>query len=160
MDHNIVEGRGEKVGINYYNEYTKKVTQYTFNQLYSMSGRLATSLQLNYGLHKGDMVIICSQNLIECSIMILALTRLGVVHFVVRDYFRSRNLAYNIIDLKPKVIVASATFITDGERQHCVSQLMRNALSLVGQEIAAEIKFIQVTPEGAPVENIEDWVNF
>lgn len=53
--------------------------------------------------------------------MILALTRLGVVHFVVRDYFRSRNLANNIIDLKPKVIVASATFITDGERQHCVS---------------------------------------
>jgi len=92
---------------------------------------LATSLKTKFGITKGDMVIICSPNLIESVLMILALTRLGAVHYVVRDYYRSQNLATNINDLKPKLIVASTTHLKDGDKVHKVTDLMRAALILV-----------------------------
>ncbi len=77
------------------------------------------------------MVIICSPNLIECTFMILALSRIGVVHYVVRDYFRSQNLANNITDLKPKIIVCSSTFIKEGGKLHAPSELIHKALEFV-----------------------------
>jgi acyl-coenzyme A synthetase/AMP-(fatty) acid ligase len=64
---------------------------------------------------KGDMVIICTPNLIESLIMMFATARIGASHFVVRDYFRYIYLAGDITSLKPKLLFVSTTPIKDGD---------------------------------------------
>lgn len=82
-------------------------TRYTYAELDDAHRRVATWLS-DHGVGRGDRVAIYLGNSTEFAIAFLAVLRLGAVHVPVNPMFQPAELAYELLDSEPVLIVTSS----------------------------------------------------
>jgi len=60
--------------------------------------------------------------------MIMALARIGAVHFVSMDFINHEAFSEILLELKPKLLFVCGSPIIDGELKHSISELIADAL--------------------------------
>ena len=73
--------------------------KYTYNQLLTEVGKLATILQQLFGITKGDKVVIYMPMIAEAAFSMLACARIGAIHSVVFGGYAAKEFANRIDDL-------------------------------------------------------------
>ena len=107
LDYHIEQGRGEQVALIYDSPVTGKNTQYSYKQLLKEVSNFAGVLT-QYGVSKGDTVVVYMPMIAQAVIAMLACARIGAIHSVVFGGFSANELAVRIDDAKPKLIVTAS----------------------------------------------------
>jgi propionyl-CoA synthetase len=89
------------------------VTQFTYAELLAEVQTLAAIMR-DFGVTKGDRVILYMPMVPEAMIAMLACARIGAVHSVVFGGFAARELATRIEDAKPKLILSASCGLEPG----------------------------------------------
>ncbi len=110
LDRHIDDGRGEDVALIYDSPVTATVERITFRELRDRVARFAAVLE-NFGIEKGDRVLIYMPMMPETVVAMLACARLGAVHSVVFGGFAAHELALRIDDARPKLILTASAGI-------------------------------------------------
>src|SRR5712672_2009373 len=113
VDRHVMRGRGAQPAIIYDSPLagTKRVIAY--DRLWTETQILAAVLR-DFGVEKGDRVILYMPMVPEAVIGMLACARIGAVHSVVFGGFAAKELATRIDDAKPKVILSASCGIEPG----------------------------------------------
>ncbi|KAI9491890.1 hypothetical protein BDB00DRAFT_883665 [Zychaea mexicana] len=97
----------DRVGLIYDSAVTNTKRKYTYGDIRDEVVHLAGVLS-NYGVGKGDTVVVYMPMVPEAAFVLLACARLGAVHSVVFGGFAPKELAKRIDDAKPKVLVTAS----------------------------------------------------
>jgi propionyl-CoA synthetase len=81
LDYHVDNGRGDQVALIYDSPVTDQQRKFTYSELRDEVARCAGMLK-NYGVEKGDRVVIYLPMIPEALISMLACARLGAVHSV------------------------------------------------------------------------------
>ncbi|KAH8553263.1 hypothetical protein BGW37DRAFT_485072 [Umbelopsis sp. PMI_123] len=95
------------VAIHWHSAVTNSKQSVTYQELL-MRVKDVAGVLADYGVKKGDTVIIYMPMILEAVYTMLACARLGAVHSVVFGGFAPKELAKRIDDCKPKVIVSTS----------------------------------------------------
>lgn len=82
-------------------------SRYTYAELDEVHRRVATWMS-HHGVRRGDRVAIYLGNSVEFAIAFLAVLRLGAVHVPVNPMFQPAELAYELLDSEPVLIVTNS----------------------------------------------------
>ena len=130
--HNAVDrhlkDRGDQAALIFVSTETDQEKTYTYKDLHAEVQRTAAILQ-NFGVVKGDRVLIYMPMIAEASFAMLACARIGAIHSVVFGGFASHSLATRIEDATPKVII-SADVGSRGGKVVAYKPLLDEAISL------------------------------
>lgn len=126
LDHQINEGRGQQIAIQYDSPVTQTKRAITYSELLAHVEKMAGALQ-NLGVNQGDTVIIYMPMVPEAVIAMLACARLGAIHSVVFGGFAPHELALRINDAKPKVLI-SASYGIEGSKRINYKPLVKKAI--------------------------------
>ncbi len=85
---------------------TKKSETITYEQLFHRVNRFASVLK-EYGIKKGDRVVIYLPMIPEACVAALSCARIGAIHSIVFAGFSRESLAYRIDDAKPKILICA-----------------------------------------------------
>ena len=100
----------------YDSSYEKSVPhQFTYKDLQNQVGRLASILTKQFGVTKGDRVIIYMPMIPESVFCMLACARIGAIHSVVFGGFAPKELAHRIDDCLPKLIITASCGLEPGK---------------------------------------------
>ncbi|MDJ0958802.1 MAG: propionyl-CoA synthetase [Arenicellales bacterium] len=113
LDIHVENGRGDQAALIYDSPVTSQQRTYTYSELLDETARFAGMLS-EYGVGKGDRVIVYMPMVPEAVIAMLACARIGAVHSVVFGGFAANELAVRIDDAQPKVIVSASCGIEPG----------------------------------------------
>ena len=130
--HNAIDrhlkDRGDQAALIFVSTETDQEKTYTYKDLHAEVQRMAAILQ-NFGVVKGDRVLIYMPMIAESSFAMLACARIGAIHSVVFGGFASHSLATRIEDATPKVII-SADAGSRGGKVVAYKPLLDEAISL------------------------------
>jgi len=130
--HNAIDrhlkDRGDQAALIFVSTETDQEKTYTYKDLHAEVQRMAAILQ-NFGVLKGDRVLIYMPMIAEASFAMLACARIGAIHSVVFGGFASHSLATRIEDATPKVII-SADAGSRGGKVVAYKPLLDEAISL------------------------------
>ena len=130
--HNAIDrhlkDRGDQAAMIFVSTETDQEKTYTYKDLHAEVQRMAAILQ-NFGVVKGDRVLIYMPMIAEASFAMLACARIGAIHSVVFGGFASHSLATRIEDATPKVII-SADAGSRGGKVVAYKPLLDEAISL------------------------------
>ena len=130
--HNAIDrhlkDRGDQAALIFVSTETDQEKTYTYKDLHAEVQRMAAILQ-NFGVVKGDRVLIYMPMIAEASFAMLACARIGAIHSVVFGGFASHSLATRIEDATPKVII-SADAGSRGGKVVAYKPLLDEAISL------------------------------
>jgi propionyl-CoA synthetase len=107
LDRHVENGRGDQVALIADSAVTKTVTRLTYRELLVEVSAFAAILQ-DFGVAKGDRVLLYMPMVYEAVIAMLACARIGAVHSVVFGGFAARELATRIDDARPKLILSAS----------------------------------------------------
>jgi len=127
IDRHLKE-RGDQAALIFVSTETDQEKTYTYKDLHAEVQRMAAILQ-NFGVLKGDRVLIYMPMIAEASFAMLACARIGAIHSVVFGGFASHSLATRIEDATPKVII-SADAGSRGGKVVAYKPLLDEAISL------------------------------
>jgi propionyl-CoA synthetase len=113
VDRHVMAGRGEQTAIIYDSPLTGQKRTLSYYRLQVETQVLAAILR-NFGVEKGDRVVIYMPMVPEAVVAMLACARIGAVHSVVFGGFAANELATRIDDAKPKVILSASCGIEPG----------------------------------------------
>ncbi len=113
LDRHVARGRGGQAALIYDSPVTATVASYSYEEMLFEVATLAAILQ-DFGVGKGDRVIIYMPLVPEAVFAMLACARIGAVHSVVFGGFAAKELAKRIDDAKPKVILSASCGIEPG----------------------------------------------
>jgi propionyl-CoA synthetase len=113
VDRHVMAGRGEQPAIIYDSPVTATKRAITYSRLMTETQVLAGILR-DFGVGKGDRVILYMPMVPEAVIGMLACARIGAIHSVVFGGFAAKELATRIDDAKPKVILSASCGIEPG----------------------------------------------
>jgi propionyl-CoA synthetase len=113
VDRHVARGRGAQNAIVYDSPVTGAKRAITYAELLAEIETLAAILR-DFGVGKGDRVILYMPMVPEAVIAMLACARIGAVHSVVFGGFAAAELAVRIDDAKPKVILSASCGIEPG----------------------------------------------
>jgi propionyl-CoA synthetase len=108
-----MSGRGEQVAIIYDSPLAGQKRTLTYHRLQVETQVLAAILR-NFGVEKGDRVILYMPMVPEAVIAMLACARIGAVHSVVFGGFAANELATRIDDAKPKLVLSASCGLEPG----------------------------------------------
>ncbi len=130
--HNAVDrhlkDRGDQAALIFVSTETEQEKTYTYKELHAEVQRMAAILK-DFGVVKGDRVLIYLPMIAEASFAMLACARIGAIHSVVFGGFASHSLATRIEDASPKVII-SADAGSRGGKVVAYKPLLDEAISL------------------------------
>jgi propionyl-CoA synthetase len=130
--HNAIDrhlkDRGDQAALIFVSTETDQEKTYTYKDLHAEVQRMAAILQ-NFGVVKGDRVLIYMPMIAEASFAMLACARIGAIHSVVFGGFASHSLATRIEDATPKAII-SADAGSRGGKVVAYKPLLDEAISL------------------------------
>jgi propionyl-CoA synthetase len=106
LDRHVASGRGDQIALIADSPVTNTVTRLTYRELLDEVGAFAAVLQ-DFGVAKGDRVILYMPMVYEAVIAMLACARIGAVHSVVFGGFAAKELATRIDDARPKLILSA-----------------------------------------------------
>ncbi len=113
VDRHVMQGRGEQAAIIYDSPLASDKRTISYHRLQTETQVLAAILR-NFGVMKGDRVIIYMPMVPEAAIAMLACARIGAVHSVVFGGFAANELATRIDDATPKVILSASCGLEPG----------------------------------------------
>ena len=113
LDRHVAGGRAAQVALIHDSPLTNTVTKFTYAQLLDEVRTLAAVMQ-DFGVVKGDRVILYMPMVPEAMIAMLACARIGAVHSVVFGGFAAKELATRIDDASPKLIMSASCGIEPG----------------------------------------------
>ena len=117
VDRHVAGGRGDQTAVIYDSPVANSKRQYTYRQLRDEVATLAGVL-VDFGVTKGDRVIVYMPMIPEALIGMLACARIGAIHSVVFGGFAAKELATRIDDAKPKLILTASCGIEPGRVVH------------------------------------------
>src|SRR6184192_3523560 len=113
VDRHVLAGRGEQAAIIYDSPLAGQKLTITYHRLQVETQVLAAILR-NFGVAKGDRVVLYMPMVPEAVIGMLACARIGAVHSVVFGGFAAKELATRIEDAKPKLIFSASCGVEPG----------------------------------------------
>jgi propionyl-CoA synthetase len=113
VDRHVMRGRGEQPAIIYDSPLAGQKRTLSYYRLQVETQVLAAILR-NFGVAKGDRVVLYMPMVPEAVIAMLACARIGAVHSVVFGGFAANELATRIDDAKPKVILSASCGLEPG----------------------------------------------
>ena len=78
-------------------------------------GRLASVLKKQFGIEKGDRVLIYMPMIPQAAFAMLACARIGAIHSVVFGGFAAKELTNRIDDCSPKLIITASVGLEPGK---------------------------------------------
>jgi propionyl-CoA synthetase len=128
VDRHVLSGRNNQPALVYDSPVTDTRQTFTYGRLLSEVQLLGAMLR-DFGVDKGDRVIIYMPMVPEAVFAMLACARIGAIHSVVFGGFAAKELATRIDDAKPKVIL-SASCGLEGTRVVPYKPLLDQAITL------------------------------
>src|ERR1700742_3842451 len=122
-------GRGTQAAIIYDSPVTGTKQTITYAALQTKTEILAGILEKDFGVTKGDRVIIYMPMVPEAVFAMLACARIGAIHSVVFGGFAAKELATRLDDCRPKVILSASGGI-EGARVVPYKPLLDEAIDL------------------------------
>src|SRR5215467_5668013 len=113
VDRHVMGGRGEQAAIIYDSPLAGQQRTISYYRLQVETQVLAAILR-NFGVEKGDRVVIYMPMVPEAVIGMLACARIGAVHSVVFGGFAANELATRIDDAKPKIVLSASCGLEPG----------------------------------------------
>ncbi|QQO35141.1 propionyl-CoA synthetase [Bradyrhizobium diazoefficiens] len=113
LDRHVERGRADQVALIHDSPLTNSVTKFTYTELLAEVQALAAVMQ-DFGVAKGDRVILYMPMVPEAVVAMLACARIGAVHSVVFGGFAAKELATRIDDAQPKLILSASCGIEPG----------------------------------------------
>ena len=113
VDRHVMQGRGEQAAILYNSPLASEQRTITYHRLQVETQVLAAVLR-NFGVEKGDRVVLYMPMVPEAVIAMLACARIGAVHSVVFGGFAATELATRIDDARPKLILSASCGLEPG----------------------------------------------
>jgi len=113
IDRHVERGRANQLALIHDSPLTNTISKFTYAELLEEVRTLAAVMQ-DFGVAKGDRVIIYMPMVPEAVIAMLACARIGAVHGVVFGGFAARELATRIDDAQPKIILSASCGIEPG----------------------------------------------
>ena len=107
VDRHVMKGRGAQPALIYDSPVTATKQTFSYARLLSEVSVLAAILK-DFGVAKGDRVILYMPMVPEAVIAMLACARIGAIHSVVFGGFAPKELATRIDDCKPKLIMSAS----------------------------------------------------
>ena len=107
VDRHIKNGFGNNCALIFESYYLNKVIKYSYSEILTEILKISYIL-FNYGIKKGDTIIIYMPTIPEAIFSMLACCRLGAIHSVVFGGFAYSELAERIKDCKPKMIITTS----------------------------------------------------
>jgi len=114
VDRHVLNGRANQAAIIYDSPVSNTKRTLTYADLQTKTETLGGILAKDFGVRKGDRVIIYMPMVPEAVVAMLACARIGAVHSVVFGGFAAKELATRIDDAKPKVILSASCGIEVG----------------------------------------------
>jgi len=149
LDRHCEEGRADQAALIYDSPVSGQVQTYSYAELLDKVAVFANVLQ-NYGVNKGDRVIVYMPMIPEAVIAMLACARIGAIHSVVFGGFAAKELATRVVDASPKLVI-SASCGVEGKKVIPYLPLLDKALELAGVE---NLTRILVSRPQLPIENL------
>ncbi|WP_020177518.1 propionyl-CoA synthetase [Methylopila sp. M107] len=128
LDRHVAAGNGARTALIYDSPVTGAKRSFSFAELTDEVSRFAAVLQ-DFGVEKGDRVIVYMPMVPEAVIGVYACARLGAVHSVVFGGFSAGELAKRIDDAKPKLILTASCGI-EPSRKVAYKPLLDQAIDL------------------------------
>ena len=113
LDRHVERGRADQLALIHDSPLTGRVTKFTYAELLHEVKTLA-AIMVDFGIGKGDRVIIYMPMVPEAVVAMLACARIGAVHSVVFGGFAAKELATRIDDAAPKLIFSASCGIEPG----------------------------------------------
>jgi propionyl-CoA synthetase len=113
VDRHVMSGRGEQAAIIYDSPLAGEKRTLSYHRLQVETQVLAAILR-NFGVAKGDRVVLYMPMVPEAVIAMLACARIGAVHSVVFGGFAANELATRIDDAKPNVVLSASCGLEPG----------------------------------------------
>jgi propionyl-CoA synthetase len=132
IDRHVARGRGQQAALIYDSPVTNTKQTFTYGRLLSEVQLLGAMLR-DFGVTKGDRVILYMPMVPEAVFAMLACARIGAVHSVVFGGFAAKELATRINDCTPKIIL-SASCGLEGARVIPYKPLLDEAIKLAGHK--------------------------
>ena len=107
LDRHVKNGRADQAALIYDSPVTGIKRTYSYAQLLAEVNAVASVLK-DFGVAKGDRVLVYMPMIPEAVIGVLACARIGAIHSVVFGGFASKELAIRIDDSEPKVILTAS----------------------------------------------------
>ncbi|HEY3917534.1 MAG TPA: AMP-binding protein, partial [Stellaceae bacterium] len=118
LDRHVAGGRANQVALIHDSSLNNNtVTKFTYAELLSEVQTLA-AVMADFGLTKGDRVILYMPMVAEAVVAMLACARIGAVHSVVFGGFAAKELATRIDDAKPKLVFSASCGLEPGRIVH------------------------------------------
>jgi propionyl-CoA synthetase len=128
IDRHVLRGRNDQPALIYDSPVTNIKQTFTYGRLLSEVQLLGAMLR-DFGVQKGDRVVIYMPMVPEAVFSMLACARIGAVHSVVFGGFAAKELATRIDDAKPKVILSASCGI-EGTRVIPYKPLLDEAIKI------------------------------
>ena len=113
LDRHVAGGRADQVALIHDSPLAGTVTKFTYAQMLHEVQTLA-AVMADFGVAKGDRVILYMPMVPEAVVAMLACARIGAVHSVVFGGFAAKELATRIEDAKPKLIFSASCGLEPG----------------------------------------------
>src|SRR5437870_4313956 len=113
LDRHVAGGRADQVALIHDSPLANSVTKFTYAELLSEVQALAAIMQ-DFGVAKGDRVILYMPMVPEAVVAMLACARIGAVHSVVFGGLAAKELATSIEDAKPRLIFSASCGLEHG----------------------------------------------
>jgi propionyl-CoA synthetase len=107
IDRHVEEGNGSRIAIIYDSPVTSKKISFSYSEVKKIVSTFAGALK-NFGIQKGDRIIIYMPMIPEAVFAMLACARIGAVHSVVFGGFAANELAARINDSEAKLIISAS----------------------------------------------------
>ena len=113
LDRHVAGGRGDQIALIHDSPLTNIASRFTYAELLREVQALAAVMS-DFGIAKGDRVILYMPMVPEAVVAMLACARIGAVHSVVFGGFAAKELATRIDDAKPKLIFSASCGLEPG----------------------------------------------
>ena len=113
LDRHVIGGRAEQVALIHDSPLSGSITRFTYAELLQEVRTLA-AVMVEFGVGKGDRVVLYMPMVPEAVVAMLACARIGAVHSVVFGGFAAKELATRIEDAKPKLIFSASCGLEPG----------------------------------------------
>ena len=113
LDRHVAGGRAYQTALIYDSPMTRSKSAYSYAELLAEVKTLAAMIA-DFGVGKGDRVILYMPMVPEAVMAMLACARIGAVHSVVFGGFAAKELATRIDDAKPKLILSASCGLEPG----------------------------------------------
>ncbi|MGB3865528.1 MAG: propionyl-CoA synthetase [Xanthobacteraceae bacterium] len=135
LDRHVANGRADQLALIHDSPVTNSVTTFTYAQMLHEVKTFAAILQ-DFGVAKGDRVVIYMPLVPEAMVAMLACARIGAVHSVVFGGFAAKELATRIDDAQPKLVLSASCGIEPG-RIVAYKPLLDDAIKLAAHKVPA-----------------------